>query len=107
MGVKNNTVNPSIPCDATGTLTFHFIGVSIDVPLSAYISGDNGDGSCGFILNSQDSGGIYLGVNFLEYAYVLYDLDSDLIGLATPNLEASGSDVVAVDGSYLKGKAQG
>ncbi|KAK7207105.1 aspartic peptidase domain-containing protein [Myxozyma melibiosi] len=97
------------PCsarDRTDTLDFGFEGVTIRVPMrDLYLpSGDstakyaNGEEICMFrVMSSEQSDGIsLLGDAFLSSAYVVYDLDNNIAGMAQAKVNVAESDIVAV-----------
>ncbi|KAK7207101.1 aspartic peptidase domain-containing protein [Myxozyma melibiosi] len=99
------------PCsarDRTDTLDFGFEGLTIHVPMrDLYYPEWNDDGTpmtdadgdqiCWFrVLSTDLSGGVVLGDSFLASAYVVYDLDNNVAGVAQAKANVTESDIVAV-----------
>ncbi|KAK9465619.1 aspartic peptidase domain-containing protein [Lipomyces arxii] len=90
------------------TIDFNFNGVTIQVPLNELLypavttSGrqltfENGDPVCLLTVSSNSQIGVsILGDTFLRSAYVVYDLDNAVIGLAQTVFNATDSDIVAI-----------
>ncbi|KAK9249012.1 aspartic peptidase domain-containing protein [Lipomyces tetrasporus] len=101
-------------CDVTSleaSIDFYFDGVTIKVPLNEIIlpaisrTGEPitfTDGAPVCLLSvrpDSDIGVSILGDTFLRSAYVVYDLDNHVIGLAQTIYNQTESDVVAISGS--------
>lgn len=67
-----------VPCDVSGNFTYHFGNLKVDIPLTDLVF-SAGNGKC---VTSFVSGGNILGVNFLRYAYVIFDVEDASIQLA-------------------------
>lgn len=84
----------TLPCSTSGSVSFNFDGVSIDVPYSDLLAdlGD-GNGTCLLEILTQPDKHILLGDNFLRHAYSFYDLSDRSISLAQVKF-TSDSDIV-------------
>lgn len=78
---SNGNQKATVSCNISGSLSFNFDGVSVQVPFSDLYT-KNGN-TCTLAINPAASGTVAtLGDNFLRYAYVYYDLDDKYISLA-------------------------
>lgn len=114
----NNTLLNLAPCSLNQTsanLTFGFGGPTgpiITIALAEFVSDPytlsdgsifqiNGEDICVFgIMAAEDNSTTILGDTFLRSAYIVYDLDNYIIGLANTNFNPGVSDVV----EYEKGQ---
>ncbi|KAG5368819.1 Candidapepsin-3 [Yarrowia sp. C11] len=87
-----------ISCDSDVSIEFAFDGVTIVAQSSQLVIPD-GNGKCVFGIQStrQTDGYILFGDTFLRNAYVVYDLEDSVIGIAQA-VYTSASDIVAVTG---------
>lgn len=97
-----------LDCDqvSTGSLTYHFSGVEISVPLSEMIvplqdvSGNavvqNGIEYCQLALAASANNSVVLGDSFLRGTYAVFDLEADQIALAQAVTGTTESDVEAM-----------
>ena len=107
--VTNDTPYNIAPCclsESSANLTFAFGGPSaISVPLTELVLDPvlNADGTilqindqdiCVFGLYSSEGGPTILGDTFLRSAYVVYDLDNLVIGMANTNFNPGCPDVI-------------
>lgn len=98
-----------VPCElANDDLTFAFTfggagGATVSVPLSEFVipiattDGStpkfrNGKDACFFGIEAAGSNPILFGDTFLRSAYVVYDLEHNLVALAETNFDAQGSN---------------
>ncbi|MCJ1383447.1 hypothetical protein MMC17_006561 [Xylographa soralifera] len=115
-GLGISTVdNYSLPCyygDQQADFTFGFNddpNATIDIPLSSLlnpviVSGvqqtdENGDGICKLAVDAGASGSVLLGDSFLRSAYVVFDLENNVISLAQASLNSTTSNIVVIDAS--------
>lgn len=70
---------PIVDCQSSGSLSYNFDGITIDVPLANIVQ-DNGKGEC--VALFAGGGDNILGDTFLAYAYLVYDLENSAISLA-------------------------
>lgn len=93
-----------IPCSAktdTKTINFAFGTGVINVSLKELI-GDNGDGTCNFLIVPTDSGNPnILGDSVLRSMYVIFDLDKNVASIAPANFDATSSNVIEITPSLL------
>lgn len=89
-----------VPCEAgqqQGSIDFTFSGATISVSISELViyagSTNNGQNYCIFGLAPADSSTPVLGDTFLRSAYVVYDLNSNEIGLAQTRFNVTESSV--------------
>jgi len=79
-------VNGAIDCsvgDLEGSVDYAFDGITISVPFSELAFPADSTGACGFVFYEvADGAAIILGDPFLRSAYVYYDLDNNVCGLA-------------------------
>jgi hypothetical protein len=79
-------VDGAIDCniiDVEGSVDYAFDGVTISVPFSELAFPPDSTGVCGFVFYPvADGAQIILGDPFLRSAYVYYDLDNNVCGLA-------------------------
>ena len=112
-----------LPCSIrTSPAKFRFTfggsnGAVIEVPLEEFITDiydDAGnpltfhDGAgtvCGFGLESSENGPILFGDTFLRSAYVVYDLNNNVIAMAQTNFNATSSNVVEISDDIPNVKA--
>lgn len=108
-----------VPCDlANDDLTFTFTfggphGATIKVPLSEFITplltvdGSTatvgGKIACTFAIDSAGSDPILFGDSFLRSAYVVYDLQNNLIGLAQTNYNGGPSNIKEIAAGGIPG----
>ncbi|MCJ1400411.1 hypothetical protein MMC11_003616 [Xylographa trunciseda] len=104
----------TLPCyfgDEQADFTFGFNNdpkATINVPLSALlnpimVSGapqtdQNGDAMCKFAVDAAASGFVNLGDSFMRSAYVVFDLENHIVGLAQARLNSTTSNIVAIGG---------
>ncbi|MCJ1388298.1 hypothetical protein MMC18_001144 [Xylographa bjoerkii] len=105
----------SLPCyygDAQADFTFGFNNdpsATIDVPLASLlnpviVSGvqqtdENGDAVCDLAVDAGASDFVVLGDSFMRSAYVVFDLDDDIIALAQASLNSTTSNIIAIGAS--------
>jgi hypothetical protein len=98
-----------VPCSlADDDLTFTFTfggpsGASVNVPLSELVvpllttdgstATVGGEEACTFAVQSAGQDPILFGDSFLRSAYVVYDLENNMIGLAQTNFNGGSSDI--------------
>ena len=78
-GSKYENFLPIVPCDSTGTLSYNFKGVTIDVPLSSIIARIDDSSCAAYFVGGGDN---ILGATFLPWAYLVYDLENSQISMA-------------------------
>jgi len=92
------------------TFDFSFGGTSgpiIHVPINEFVvplinengqaaTFQNGKAACEFGMQPADGDPVLFGDTFLRSAYVVYDLDNNLISMANTNFNATGSNVQAI-----------
>ncbi|KAK4936629.1 hypothetical protein LTR10_022552 [Elasticomyces elasticus] len=108
--VSSETYGNVVPCKLAKddlTFTFQFGGSSgpkVNVSLSEFVTPlettdgstptfKNGDQACSFAIDSAGDDPILFGDSFLRSAYVVYDLENNLIGLAQTNFNGGSSNV--------------
>ncbi|CAI5760084.1 unnamed protein product [Candida verbasci] len=89
-----------VDCNLSGSLTYNFSGVSINVPYSdivieLYYNDGSSSGQCGLGILNGGSGPFILGDNFLRSAYVVYDITDNEISLAQVKYSSS-SDITSL-----------
>ena len=67
---------------------------------------DNAGTVCSWGLESSGTGPILFGDAFLRSAYVVYDLDSNQIGMAQTNFNTTDTNVVEISGSSIPGASK-
>ncbi|RMZ88014.1 hypothetical protein DV736_g4756, partial [Chaetothyriales sp. CBS 134916] len=110
VGVTSDpTYGNVIPCKvANDDLTFSFgfggeTSATVNVSLSEFVTTllttdgstptfANGDEACSFAIDAAGQNPILFGDSFLRSAYVVYDLDDQLVGLAQTNFNADESN---------------
>lgn len=111
------TVVPCSRADTAGTFSFGFGGAGgpvINVPLNELVvplydrAGNtvrfrSGQTACTFGINAAAGAPNLFGDTFLRSAYVVYDLQNNLIGLANTNFNATASDIVEISGTTIPG----
>lgn len=115
------TTDPSygniVPCDlGNDDLTFTFTfggpdGAVVKVPLSEFVTtlltvdGStttvDGKKACTFAIDAAGSDPILFGDSFLRSAYVVYDLQNNMIGLAQTNFNGGPSNIKEIDSSGI------
>ena len=118
LGVTTDpTYGNIVPCDlAHDDLIFTFSfggpnGASVKVPLSEFVTplltvdGStttvDGNTACTFAIDSAGSNPILFGDSFLRSAYVVYDLQNNMIGLAQTNFNGGSSNIKEIDASGI------
>lgn len=118
LGVTTDpTYGNIVPCGlADDDLSFTFSfggpnGASVRVPLSEFVTPLlTADGStttiggktaCTFAIDSAGSDPILFGDSFLRSAYVVYDLQNNMIGLAQTNFNGGSSNIKQIDASGI------
>lgn len=77
-------------------IKFDFDGFKFDIPVSALYY-DNGDGTCTFVAGPMGADNqMSLGIEFMKYAYVIFDLDNKQISLGHPNYTTE-KDIQVID----------
>ncbi|ODV64433.1 secreted aspartic protease 1, partial [Ascoidea rubescens DSM 1968] len=70
---------------ANEIITFDFDGFLFEIPVKALYY-DNGDGTCTFVAGPMGATNqMSLGIEFMKYAYIVFDLDNRQISLGHPN----------------------
>ena len=109
-----------VPCklaNSDATFSFTFGGPNgpvIHVSLSEFITPllttdgstptfKNGDQACTFGIDAAGKDPILFGDTFLRSAYVVYDLQNNLIGLAQTNFNATGSNIKEISSGGIPG----
>ncbi|CAK7893887.1 candidapepsin-8 [[Candida] anglica] len=92
LGATGQVVNGEpIITTTTGSITYNFDGISIDVPISEIIT----DTPYGSALQVQYSDTAILGDNFLRYTYLVFDLEESTISIGRPTY-SSESNIVPI-----------
>lgn len=82
VNISDNTIDCDV-ANLEGSVDFAFDGVSISVPFSEVAFPADSSGICNFVfLEVADGDDVILGDPFLRSAYVYYDLDNYVCGLA-------------------------
>ncbi|KAI1608985.1 aspartic-type endopeptidase [Exophiala viscosa] len=114
--LSDETYGNVVPCklaDDDLTFSFQFGGASgpiVNVSLSEFVTPlettdgstptyKNGDKACSFAIDAAGDDPILFGDSFLRSAYVVYDLENQLIGLAQTNFNGGSSNVVVFSAS--------
>lgn len=85
---------PVIDCGTSGSLTFNFDGISIDIPISSFIV--NTGFSCVLRLQQASPGTEILGDDFLRHVYLVYDVENPSVSIAKVKYDDSTSNIVAL-----------
>ncbi|GME72602.1 unnamed protein product [Ambrosiozyma monospora] len=82
-------------------LTFNFQGYEISVPFSKFLVTDDAESdTCYVIIHKSDEPASSLGLSFFSSVYVVFDLESQVIGLAPLNTDPSyRADIEAITDS--------
>ncbi|GMG20580.1 unnamed protein product [Ambrosiozyma monospora] len=85
-------------------LTFNFQGYEITVPFSKFLSTDDEESdSCIVLMQKASAPGIILGISFYSSVYVVFDMESKVIGLAPLNIDPEYQDIEAIIDSIPSG----
>jgi hypothetical protein len=118
VGVTTDPIYGNIvPCDlGSDDLTFTFTfggpnGATVKVPLSEFVTplltvdGSTttvqGKTACTFAIDAAGSDPILFGDSFMRSAYVVYDLQNNVIGLAQTNFNGGASNIIEIDSNGI------